>query len=226
MQPYREAAEETRRQGERPLNAAKNIVGTAATAYLGGGAINKVLPFLSKYIPEALAIKGLNKIDPRYGKFINTALAAGQTFDAAKDFMGEKIEESQEPAKQEGNIIEQVSPELHQFISDQIKQGREGYAAGAIAQKDKRFAPVIEKLIKEHKMSWADIIEQIYGQGAPLKKKGMMQQEADRFSQAYPQEQGTGAAPEQAPNLSGQQQGPGMQAISAVLNKINQKLGG
>lgn len=233
MQPYQQAAQAKRRGEEAPLNLLKNAglsFGAGAVAKLGSSAINKMAPaigaLISPYVPENIAKAGLNKLDPRWGPFIDHAMEAGYTFDNFREFMGEKVEKAQEPAKEERNIIEQYSPELHKFMEEQIKGGREAYAAGAIAQKDKRFASAIEKLQKDHKLSWADVIEQVYGGKGAAPKKGMMQREADRFNQAYPQEQGTGAAQGQAPNFSGQPQGPGMQAISAVLNKINQKLGG
>lgn len=180
MQPYQEASQEIRRQGELPLKAAKTVgavAGAAASTYLGGGLINRVLPFLSKYIPEDLAIKGLNKIDPRYGKFIQKAMQAGKSFDEVKEFIGEKIEgSSQEPAKENRNIIQQYSPELHQFIDQQIKQGRRPIEAGAIAQNDKRFKDVISKLSKDHKTPWSSILESVYGDSQQTQPQEQMQQ--------------------------------------------------
>jgi len=218
-----------RRTGE----AGSALLG-AATAGIGGlGAkqMAKVIPFLSKYISPDLAFKGINKVAPGVGTFLKNGMVQGLSLASGLEYLKGEAENTAEPAKPDRNIIEQVSPELHSFMSDQIKKGRNGYQAGAIAQKDKRFASVIDKLQKDHKVSWADIIDQIYGQGtAPKKQGGMMQQESDRFNQQYGQEQGTGSAPVEPPNFSrqpqGQQPGPGMQAISAVLNKINQRLGG
>ncbi len=66
MEPYQRAAEEGRRQGEFPITAIKkagSLALSAGGAYLGGKAagvaLEKVAPFLSKYVPEGLAIKGL-----------------------------------------------------------------------------------------------------------------------------------------------------------------------
>ncbi len=175
MQPYQEASEEISRQGNAPLNIAKNVGGLAsagATTYFGGAAINRVLPFLSKYIPEELAIKGLNKIDPRFGKFINKAMAAGQTFEEVKDFIGSKVEEGVEqskPAKENRNIVEMYSPELHQFIQEQIQSGRSPLEAGALASLGKKggkdFKKIIEKMEKEHKSPFSAILQTVYGQG-------------------------------------------------------------
>jgi hypothetical protein len=205
MQPYQEAAQAVKKQGEFPLKIAKAIGAggiAAASSYLGGGAINRVLPFLSEYIPENLVKKGLSKIDPRYGKFIDKALAAGKSMEEIQDFIGGKIQESQakqEPAKENRNIIEQYSPELHQFVSQEIKKGRPLMQAGAIAQS--KFGDVIKKLTKDHKTQWSDILQSVYGS---------MQ------GQAQPQEQQQNAQ---------QQNGPGAQALLNILSKINQNMG-
>lgn len=205
MQPYQKASEEIRRQGEFPANAIKTAGSLAVRAIptIGGGlALGKVLPFLSKYIPEDLAIKGLSKIDPRFGKFIKMAMSNGKSFDEAKEFIREKAEGSQEQSKENRNIIEQYSPELHQFILGEIQNGRKPIEAAALAQNDKRFSNVIKKLEKDHKTNWSNIIQSTYGVGETAQPQQMQQQP------------------------SSQQIGPGQQALMQVLQKINQKLGG
>ena len=206
MQPYQEATQEIKRQGELPLTTAKNAGSIAATAYAGGGLVNRVLPFLSKYIPQNLAIKGLSKIDPRYGKFIEKAMSAGKSFEEVKEFIGSKIEEeveSKKPAKQNKNIIEQESPELHQFLDQEIRKGRKPIEAAAIAQNDKRFSDLIGKLSKKHKTPWSNIIESVFGKG----------------DMAQPNQQ------QEQPLQQDGQTGPGQQALMGILQKINQKLG-
>lgn len=213
MQPYQEATEEISRQGELPLKIAKNAVsagGAVASAgggaYLAGGALNRVLPFLSKYIPPDLAMKGLNKIDPRYGSFIKKAMAAGKTFDEVKEFIGSKIEEegeSNKPAKQDRNIIEQYSPNLFQYLKDLIGKGSSPVQAAAKARKflDKKDQDLISKMEKEHKTDWPSIVQSIFG--------------------------GQGTAQPQQPDQvnQGAQSGPGQQALMDILSKINQQLG-
>ena len=189
MQPYQEAAEEVKRQGELPLKIAKSIgkgTASAAASYLGGGAINRVLPFLSKYIPENLVKKGLSKIDPRYGKFIDKALSGGKSIENVKDFIGEKIEESSESGqapKENRNIIQQYSPELHQFMDQQIKQGRSPIEAAAIAQNDKKFSEIIKKLSKDHKSPWSSIVEGVYGGQGQAQSQGQPNQQSDQVNQ-------------------------------------------
>ena len=210
MQPYQEATEEIVRQGKLPLKIASNAASAASAlstaggaAYLAGGSINRVLPFLSKYVPENLAIKGLSKVDPRYGSFIKKAMGAGKSFEEVKEFIGSKIEESK-PAKEDRNIIEQYSPELFQYLKDLIKQGSTPVEAGSKAIKflDKKQQDVIKKIEKDHKTNWSSIVESVFG--------------ANDVQTPIPKNQ---------PSNASSQNGSGQQALMEILSKINQKLG-
>src|SRR5271166_543989 len=164
MQPYQEASQEINRQQAEPRRIAKNLaLGIGGTGLFVG----KVAPFLSKYIPEQLAIKGLSKVSPKLGKFITGSMNQGFTFDAIKDFIGEKIEgeSMQEPPQENRSIIEQYSPELHQFLDQEIKKGRDVLQAGALAQNDKRFMKIIDKIQKDHKTPWSAILQSVFGGG-------------------------------------------------------------
>jgi hypothetical protein len=162
MQPYQEASEESSRQSYRPFQAASTLAGSALKVGIGG----RIMSFLNKYIPPDLAAKGLSKIDPRLGKFINLGQEAGYSFDDIADYTKQKIAGQEEPAAQQHkNIIEQESPELHQFLDQQIRAGRNPIEAAAIAQGDKRFINAIKKLEKAHKTPWSQIIQGIFGTG-------------------------------------------------------------
>src|SRR5271155_1568324 len=154
QQPYQRATEEIRRQGEAPRQFLRSAV-TAGSAGLGANIASRVVPFLSKFIPDNLFSKGLSKVDRRLGKFVDNAEEAGYSKDEIREFIGEKVskvlpKKESQPAQDKRNIIEQYSPELHQFISDQIKSGRKPMFVGAIAEKDERFASAIKKLKKDH----------------------------------------------------------------------------
>jgi hypothetical protein len=258
MEPYQRATEEIRRQGELPLDLAKKAVSVgsaAATGLAGGAAIGRVLPFLNKYVPQDLAIKGLSKLDPRFGKFINKALSAGQSFDEIKDYIGGKAEEEeQKVAKESRNIIQQYSPELHQFIDQEVKKGNSPFEAGTRAQKDKRFSNIISKLSKDHKTPWSNIIESVFRNGSPdpkqeavkkfkehQKKQSTLERESNRFGEYYDVMNPPGSMPSRPPSAEQQaftqpaqqqmqqqqpgQPGQGQQALMAMLQKINQRLG-
>lgn len=216
MQPYQEASQAIRKQGELPLDLAKRgagIASSAGAAYLTGGAINRVLPFLSKYIPEDLAIKGLNKVDPRYGSFIQKALGAGQTFEEIKDFIGSKIEDEEKKSpKEDRNIIQQYSPRIFEYLTRIIKNGSTPTEAAIKAQKflDTKDKSIIKQIEKDHKTPWTSIVESIFGTGAqPSQQPSMPQELQGQMGQ----------------NGQNQQGGPGQQALMKILAQINQKLG-
>jgi hypothetical protein len=62
--------------------------------------INRIQPFLNKLIPTNLAFKGLQKLDPRIGKFLNLAGAAYGT-DVALDFLRDKFDTESSKATQQ-----------------------------------------------------------------------------------------------------------------------------
>ncbi len=227
MEPYQKASERVRKSGETAVNIGKNIGLTAlggGAAKIGTQAASKLIPgimaFVNKYVPENLAIKGLEKLDPRFGKLIQGAMGDGYTFDDIKNFLGEKIEKSQSP-EDDRNIIQQYSDNLHQYIKDMIGQGNTPLQA---AVKAKKFLTgnqtnIIKQIEKEHNTNFENLVESIYGGG----QEGQPQQGApQQAEQQTPQGM-------QTMQLQGQQQqggGHGAQALQAILQKINQKLGG
>ncbi len=209
---YSQKAAESLRSGEEyPLKLLQNAGLTAlggGAASVGSKALGKLVPaigaLINNYVPENLAVKGLSKIDPRLGKFVQGALEEGYSFDELRNFMGEKIEKTQKPEKQNKNIIEQESPELHQFLDQEIRKGRKPIEAAAIAQHDKRFSDLINKLSKKHKTPWSSIIESVFGNGDIALQENQQQQ---------PSQPQSGQA------------GTGQQALMGILQKINQRLG-
>lgn len=227
MNPYEKTAEEMRRQSEGPKRFAKAAggIGTAIAAPSFAPMLARAAPFLSQYIPEDLAIKGLSKISPQFGKFIQDSLGDGYEFKEVKDFIGEQITDSQkEEPKQNGNIIKQYSPELHQFLDEQIRKGRGVLEAGADAARNKGFKNIISMITKDHKSPWSAILKTVYGEGLTKqqgvkqfnehkKKNSLIDEEMQRFENGYG-------------NNQQQQQGQGSAALMAILQKLQQSRGG
>ena len=215
MQPYQKAEKSLRSSGETPINIAKNlglsvIGGGAAT--LGSSAVGSIIPkikaLINDFVPDNFAMKGLEKIDPRFKKFIQGAVEAGYDQNEIKNFIGEKLDKTEKNISIESkNIIQKHSPELHQFIDEQIKNGRSPLEAAGIAKVQPKFADAIKKLVKDHKTPWASIIESVYGTG-----ERALPQQSENGIQDQPQSQ---------PGQGGQ----GQQALAAILAQINQKLG-
>lgn len=160
------------------IKTAANI-GLTAT---GLGISSKIAPFLSPLIPKDLALKGISKLSPKLGDFLKKGLEQGLNLgdglDFIKDNMGGK-QNTPEPTKQNGNIIEQYDPELFTYIKDRIGKGIPILQAGEKAKDHPRFANAIKKLEKDHKTPWASILQSVFGgqgQEQPQQQGGQGQQ--------------------------------------------------
>lgn len=205
MQPYQTAGEEIKRQGELPLKylkAGASLAATGGSAIAGGKILSKVMPFLNSYIPQELAVKGLSKIDPRFGNFIDKALSAGKSFDEIKEFIKEKTDQgSEEQLKSPLDTLMGLSPELTEVIREQIQKGQTPQAAAAYAKIHPKSSKHVDKIEKELKEDFIDYIGRLFGQTSQQPQK--------------PQQQTTQGT-----------QGQGQQALMAILQKIQQQRGG
>lgn len=189
-------------------NVGKGIATAASlgTAAIAPGIASKIMPFLNQYVPTALAVKGIDKISPKLGSFLKKGQEMGLNIEEGLDFIKQKLggEKKSENAKDNRNIIEQYSPELHQFILGEIQNGRSPLEAGAIATLSRKgeegFKKIIDQIVKDHKTPWSAILETVYG--------------SQKGGQKTPN-----------PTAQGGQSGPGQQALMDILNKINQRLG-
>lgn len=160
MQPYQRESQAVQAQKKLPGQILKKTA-LAAPALLSGGAIlGRVLPLLDSLVPKNIAAKGLAKIDPRLGKVIEGAVNSGRTIDDALGFIKEKIEPSK---SNQQSIIEQYSPELFQFLNDQIQKGRQPLEAGALAETSGKFKKAIKDMVTDHKTPFSSILETVFG---------------------------------------------------------------
>lgn len=251
--------------------------------------LKRVLPFLNKSIPANLASRGLEKVNPGFGKYFKDAVQAGYTLDHAIGFLRNKFEQSnaeegqnlrpderssnqsverskmplkiakgaaelgatalggygaglaaealgnafggeqrqpqqqaqqpvngnprlsesgfpmrenqmQQPAQQQNqqqqsqvqrpaenrNIIEMYSPELHEFLMNEIQQGRPPLEAGALAQFQDKFKRIIQKLEKDHKTNFSSILQAIYGGGQYGGSVNPQQEQQQQTQQGQP----------------------------------------
>ena len=61
------------------------------------------------------------------------------------------------------NIIAQYSPQLHQFLKDEIQKGRPLEEAGALAYLQNNFKKVISKLEQDYRSPFSKILESVFG---------------------------------------------------------------
>lgn len=204
MRPDERANQELIERDRRFRGNIKNI----ASAAVGTGlsiASSKVLPFLSEYLPVDLAMRGLDKVSPAIGRFLKKGQSMGLDIKEGMNYVKEQMmpKKEQEQPQENLNIIEQYSPELHQFIDQEVRKGRPLIQAGALAQNDRRFADVINKLQKDHKTPWSQILQSIYG--------GALKEQA--------QDQGQMQKPQQGG-------GQGQNRLASVLQQYMQMKGG
>lgn len=214
MQPYQTASEEMLRQSNEPGKLLYSAGKTAGSIAVGSHVLNRIMPLLNSFVPSNIAAKGLEKIDPRFGKFIKGAEKQGFSLTDALNFIQEKTvtEESnhqQDKAKESRNVIEQYSPELDSFIKTKLNEGKTAIEAGAIAQAMKKFDKDIKKITKDHKSDWSAILQSVYGSA-----QQPMQPQTQQMQQPAQQPQSKAA-------LQGQQaQGAGDTALIAAMQKI------
>jgi hypothetical protein len=179
-------------ESQRDQNLRKNVkkgVALAATGGTGAGLASKLMPFLSEYIPEDLSLKGISKLAPKVGEFLKSGTAKGLTLGSGLEFLKEQFSKTSSKAPAEKSIIEQYSPELHQFLKGHIQSGRAPLEAAALAQLEgkgtKGFKAIIAKLVKEHKAPFDSIVESIFGSGqtAQPQQQQVQQQAPDQQMQ-------------------------------------------
>ena len=213
MQPYEEAAEERRRNAEGNVKTALNVASAipyAGSAFVLGKAGNEIIkrikPFLNEYIPQSLAMKGLNKINSGFGKFFNKAMDDGYDFSEVKEFIKSKL-----PSKEDGkenNIIHQYSPDLDLYMKERISKGLSPIMAAGTAMFEKKFKEAINKMTKDHKSDWASIVRSVYGD-----------QEEVYPDQRVANEGPTMSAEEIIAQTSPEQMSPGMQKLAQLLQQ-------
>lgn len=216
------------------VSAIKNVGKTAVGTALGvAGAsalpkvIEKISPFLSEYIPTDLAIKGISKVSPEIGSFLQRGQKAGLDIKEGIDFLTGKIEEvKQTQTKDDRNVIEKYSPELFQWIKDKVGKGTPVLQAAALARlptTGQNFDKVIKKMEADNKADWSSIVESVFGTEQQPQSQKKTQTIKDMLADTSGMQQGT-QQPMQGMQQPGQP-GPGQQALMAILQQINQKLG-
>lgn len=236
LRPDEMVTESEIRKSQGRTNAIKSgleTIKSVASGGLGATAAAKVLPFLSEYIPEDLALKGITKVFPKLGAFLQNGISQGLSAKSGMDFIKEEITK-QQPTKENRNIIEMESPELHQLIDQEIKKGKKPLEAATLATKGGKFSKIIAKLQKDHNVSWGDIVQSIYGKGnmaqnsqspsqsIKIPEQGISVKDLLAQGNPLPQQRQQQAQTQQQP----QAMSPAAQAVIQTMQNINKSLGG
>src|ERR1700754_473058 len=210
--PFEENEQYMRRKDQEPLKLLRQGAAIGTAAFGGSSLINRILPLLSEYVPEELAKKGIAKVSPKLGQFIESATNLGHDFYEVRDFIrgkaAEQEEDTQKSKVDKRNIIEQYSPELHQYITEEIGKGRAPLEAGALASLQEIFKEPIKKITKDHKAPFASIIETIYGSAQPTSQGGQQMMGGQQMQ----------------PTGQGSQGGQGKAALLQTMQEITKAL--
>lgn len=201
MQPHQKAAESLRSGEEYPLHLFKQAGLTAiggGAAAVGSKAVNKLIPaigsLINSYIPENLSIKGLSKIDPRFGKFIEGAMKEGYSYDDIRSFLGDKIEKTQEIEKIQSDplkFFETNYPNIAGALARTMQNGQSPEAAAAILKSSTPFSKDIKKIEKESGKNFVDYVLELFGnRGQETQQQQMQQPEENQQVQEQPQQSG------------------------------------
>ncbi len=235
MQPYQEASDEIKRQSEEPAKALSAITKTAAGLAGGSAILNRISPLLNKFIPNEMALKGLEKVDPRFGKFIKGAISKGHSVEEVRDFIQEQVSPQGKEQLEEENVIKQFSPKLAKLIDSSLKSGRTLEEVSGIAMSpEHKHSKTIENMEKSLGMTLYDIIRSVYGgpkrgqQPAQAEQQGQQQPQAQQQAQASPAQQQQAQQMQQANQVQQQTQAQAQQAqggnsdaaLMAALDKI------
>ena len=167
--PYLQHEAYMKEKEEAPLRYLKKGVSVVGAVAGGSSLLNRLLPLLSSHLPQEMARKGITKINPRLGNFVESATNLGHDFYSVRDFLRAKAAEEQaetqekSKASENRNIVEQYSPQLHQFIVGEIQKGRSALEAGALAAIQEPFKRVIKKITDDHQSPFSSILETVYG---------------------------------------------------------------
>lgn len=186
------------------VNKGVSAVASAGALALGSGITSKILPFLNEYVPQELAMKGLSKVSPKVADFLKRGQSMGLDIREGMDFVKDQLTPRENPSD-ERSVIEKYSPDLFNFLKEQIGKGRNPLEAAAIAQLNDKFKSIIKKIENDNKTNWSSIIESVFGGG----------------QSAQPEEQ-------QSPQGQQQAQGgidPNLQAIGQKLQQLLQSRG-
>jgi hypothetical protein len=217
MRPDEEAAEvEITR--DRKNRSILSTVAKSAGASAAAGLAARVMPLLSDFVPTDFAVNAISKIAPQLGSFLKKGKNAGLDLREGLNYLRDNVfsEQDKDQVKTQAdskNIVQRYSPELHQYIVEQIGRGRSALEAGALATLEKSHASSIKKIVADAKIPWSEIVEASYGGTGSMPTPGTSKQEMS------PQVVVNGDM------KGGVAKGSGQQALAEILAKINARLG-
>jgi DNA-binding transcriptional MerR regulator len=202
LQPYQEESNRLRKAEALPADIAKGAIGLAGSSALA----NKILPLLNQHIPVNIMQKGLSKLSPKLGAFMEQAQDMGFDIDQVRDFLKDKVggskkdqQGSQNPPKPPGKQsnplqdFETNYPELARGLMNTIQQGQPPQAAAAVIKNSSALKKQVAQLEKETGKNFVDYVLELFG---PQQQAQGQQQPQQQPTPQQPQGQQGGTDPE------------------------------
>ncbi len=150
------------KKGVKTALSAIPIAGTAAIS-------SKIAPFLSQYINPETALKGISKISPKMGEFLQKGISMGLPLEEGLDYIKDRMNSPKEEAKKEKsnkkqnlNELGQFSPELQQFVETKIQEGKSPDHAAALAMNQAEHSDLVRGIEKKTKKRFTAFVREIY----------------------------------------------------------------
>ncbi len=172
LRPDELASESEIRKAKTRTGDVRSILETASsfgTAGIGAKAASKILPLINQYIPEDLALKGINKIMPNVGNFLKQGMKQGLSLKSGLDFLKQNLQPQQQDQPQEDPIIKQAKdfetsyPDIIKALMAKINEGQPPEAAAAILKNSAPFSQKIKKIEKDTGKNFIDFILEMMG---------------------------------------------------------------
>lgn len=187
------AEEEIRRSRGRDklIKTGVGLAASAGTAALGVGLASKVMPFLSEYIPADLALKGINKVSPQLGKFLDKGQKMGLNVKEGLDFIKQNIMPKENESLKKGESLQDFEtnyPKVAQALANTMKNGQSPDAAAAILKNSSILKSDIKKIEKDIGKNFVDYVLDLFGN--MQQQQSQMQPEQPQQQMEQPQGQG------------------------------------
>lgn len=179
--------------------AVKSGLKAAASALTGAGAIglsSKIAPFLSQYISPEIAVKGISKVSPKIGEFLQKGMAMGLPVQEGLDFVKENLGGVKQDIKKGSgpkniNVLGQFSPELQQFVEEKIQSGKSPDHAAALAMNQAELSDIVRGVEAKTKKRFTEFVREIYeGKAVDQGQSQAALQNPSQGMQAPQQQQG------------------------------------
>lgn len=173
MQPYQKAADSQIQQTAKPIS------------YL-----SKAASMLSYYIPANIAVKGINKLSPKLGEFVNFAKKKGIGDEDIVSFLREKHEKIQESQKksEKKTIFDELIGDIDILSLDEQKQNQLNFlktASNQLEQKGKsKGDSAFKNIAKKIKEVLSGNIGMVQGEAMGMQNNPQMQQSQQNQSNA------------------------------------------